>query len=196
MMHQVLLLIATLATVSAFMPSGVARNGCSAWSMKLNMPGSSAPLGFFDPLGFSTKADAATIAKYRESELKHGRVAMLAVAGVLIQERFHPFFNGKLSSDPLTAFGGLPPIGAVQIIAFIGLLEYTFTSSALNKGYTPGDYYGISARIPDDQDKAWVGFQTRELNNGRLAMFGILGQLAHSGLTGKGPFELMGMPTF
>merc|ERR1712146_363200 len=35
-----------------------------------------------------------TLKKYRESELKHGRVAMLAVLGVLVQELgFTPFFN-------------------------------------------------------------------------------------------------------
>jgi hypothetical protein len=36
------------------------------------MVGSSAPFKNFDPLGFAAKADAATLAKYRESELKHG----------------------------------------------------------------------------------------------------------------------------
>ena len=41
--------------------------------MKIDMPGSSAPLGFFDPLGFSKGASAATLTKYRESELKHGK---------------------------------------------------------------------------------------------------------------------------
>ncbi len=46
-------------------------------TMKIDLVGSSAPLGFFDPLGFSKKADAATLAKFRESELKHGRVAMV-----------------------------------------------------------------------------------------------------------------------
>lgn len=29
----------------------------------------SAPLGFFDPLGFASKASAETVAKYRESEV-------------------------------------------------------------------------------------------------------------------------------
>ena len=47
-----------------------------------------------------------------------------------------------------------------------------------------------SARIPDKDVEAWKGFQTRELNNGRAAMFGIMGELAHSGLTGKGPIQL------
>ena len=31
--------------------------------------------------------------KWRESELKHGRVAMLAVLGTAIQENFHPLFG-------------------------------------------------------------------------------------------------------
>merc|ERR1719473_2383148 len=155
-----------------------------------SMPGVTNPLGFFDPLGFSKNADDATIAKYREAELKHGRVAMLAVLGVLTQERFHPFYNGKLSGDPLTAFSQTPPIGFVQIIAFIGLLEYTFAMAAKGPGYVPGDYYGISARTPDASVANWKGFQTRELNNGRLAMFGIMGELAHSAITGKGPIEL------
>lgn len=186
-------LIVLVATASAFMPT-FERGSAKTLSMKMeDMVGISAPLGFFDPLGFSKGADEATIAKYRESELKHGRVAMLAVFGILTQERFHPFYSGKLSSDPLTAFGQTPPIGFVQIIAFIGLLEYTFVMSAKGKGYTPGDFYGISSRIPDADDESWTGFQTRELNNGRLAMFGIMGELAHSGLTGKGPLELMGI---
>jgi len=45
--------------------------------MKVDLVGSSAPLGFFDPLGLSKGADAAKLNKYRESELKHGRVAMV-----------------------------------------------------------------------------------------------------------------------
>lgn len=191
-MYKLFLFIAALmASASAFttVPARRTTTSLSMNSMK-DLPGISAPLGFFDPLGFSTKADEATIAKYRESELKHGRVAMLAVLGILTQERFHPFYSGKLSGDPLTAFGQTPPIGFVQIIAFIGLLEYTFAMAAKSKGYVAGDYYGISARIPDKDVEAWKGFQTRELNNGRAAMFGIMGELAHSGLTGKGPIQL------
>lgn len=46
-------------------------------TMKVDLVGSSAPLGFFDPLGLSKGADAAKLNKYRESELKHGRVAMV-----------------------------------------------------------------------------------------------------------------------
>ena len=48
-----------------------------------SLPGVTAPFGFFDPLGFCS-ADDVTEGKikfYREVELKHGRVAMLASLG-------------------------------------------------------------------------------------------------------------------
>jgi hypothetical protein len=163
-------------------------------SMKVDLVGSSAPLGFFDPLGFSKGASDATIQKYRDSELKHGRVAMLAVFGWLTQEKFHPLYDGKLSGNPLKAFSEVPPLGFVQIVAFIGLLEWQFIVASKGKGYTAiGDFYGIGSRIGDKDDASWVDFQTRELNNGRLAMFAILGEITHAAITGKGALEQLGI---
>lgn len=40
----------------------------------------------FDPLGLSEGADPGEIKKWREAEIKHGRVAMLATVGVLVAE--------------------------------------------------------------------------------------------------------------
>lgn len=40
----------------------------------------------FDPLGLSDGADPSEIKKWREAEIKHGRVAMLASLGVLVAE--------------------------------------------------------------------------------------------------------------
>ena len=45
------------------------------------LPGVVDPLGFFDPLDFAGKADGATMRRYREAEVTHGRVGMLAVLG-------------------------------------------------------------------------------------------------------------------
>ena len=150
-------------------------------------------MGFFDPLGFS-KTDAATLRKYRESELKHGRVAMLAVFGWLTQEKFHPLYDGKLSGNPLKALYEVPPFGFVQIIIFTGIVEYVFAQiAAKNKDYTPGDYYGIGSRMEDSKDSSWVDFQTRELNNGRIAMIAIEGEISHAALTGKGAHEQIGL---
>ena len=50
-------------------------------------PGVSAPFGFFDPLGICPP-DKRNFMKYRESELKHGRIAMIAVLGCVIGETF------------------------------------------------------------------------------------------------------------
>ena len=50
--------------------------------------GATAPFGFFDPLGLSKDIDAGRLAFYREAEIKHGRVAMLASVGFLFQEHY------------------------------------------------------------------------------------------------------------
>ena len=43
------------------------------------------PTGYFDPLGLAAGKDAATLRQYREAEIKHGRVCMLASVGLLSQ---------------------------------------------------------------------------------------------------------------
>ena len=45
------------------------------------LPGAIAPTGFFDPLGFTKDADLNTVKRYREAEVMHGRVAMMATLG-------------------------------------------------------------------------------------------------------------------
>ena len=61
------------------------------------LPGSVAPFGEFDPLGLTSKFSVEEIKRYRESEVTHGRVAMLASLGYLVGESFHPFFGGVVS---------------------------------------------------------------------------------------------------
>jgi hypothetical protein len=46
----------------------------------------SGPLGYFDPLSLCP-TNERDFKKFRESELKHGRLAMIAVLGVLIGKR-------------------------------------------------------------------------------------------------------------
>ena len=47
--------------------------------------GVSEPLGFFDPLGFTAVGDEQGFRKLRVSEIKHGRVAMMASIGLVLQ---------------------------------------------------------------------------------------------------------------
>lgn len=44
--------------------------------------------GYFDPLKLSENKAVREVKKWREAELKHGRVAMLATVGMLVQERW------------------------------------------------------------------------------------------------------------
>ncbi|CAM9277203.1 unnamed protein product [Choristocarpus tenellus] len=148
-----------------------------------DMVGASAPLGFFDPMGFS-KGPVERLNNYREAELKHGRIAMLAVTGWLTQESYHPLYNGGLSSNPLKAAFELPAEGWAQIIAFIGLMEFVISKIKSSPGYIPGDYLGTTDLVDGEADPNWVSFQTKELNNGRLAMFAIMGLITHNMLTG------------
>merc|ERR1712193_466261 len=72
------------------------------------MAGVTAPLGFFDPLGFSTDVSEGKLLFYREVEVKHGRVAMLASLGILIAEQFHPLFGGGINVPSYIAFQETP----------------------------------------------------------------------------------------
>merc|ERR1711977_740652 len=74
------------------------------------LPGVLPPMGFFDPLGFCS-ADDITEGKikfYREVELKHGRVGMLAALGFLVGENFHPLFGGDIDVPAYLAFQQTP----------------------------------------------------------------------------------------
>ena len=56
------------------------------------LPGGANILGEFDPAGFLEGKDKLEVYKFREAELTHGRVAMLASLGFIVQEKFHPLF--------------------------------------------------------------------------------------------------------
>merc|ERR1719201_2964581 len=48
----------------------------------------------WDPYGFLEGKSKLEVYRYRECELTHGRVGMLAATGFIIQEKFHPLFDG------------------------------------------------------------------------------------------------------
>ena len=50
----------------------------------------------WDPAGFGKLASPTTMKWFRASELKHGRVAMLAAFGFPVAEHFHPLFGGNI----------------------------------------------------------------------------------------------------
>mmetsp|Transcript_1404 Transcript_1404/g.2164 ORF Transcript_1404/g.2164 Transcript_1404/m.2164 type:complete len:167 (-) Transcript_1404:86-586(-) len=160
-----------------------------------DLPGVSLPFGFFDPLGFSAKATPEVINKYRESELKHGRVAMLAVLGWATTEITHfPMFANS-GSNPLKAMVAVPFYGWLQILFFCGFAEFVSQKIKEKPGYVPGDYLG-AASLMDESDQSWINYQTKELNNGRLAMLAIIGFIGQTAIFGQNILEQStGKPT-
>ena len=71
----------------------------------LDLPGALAPMGQWDPAGFTSEASDNDIRRYREAETQHGRVAMLAVIGFLVAESWHPLF-ADVTSAPISKNAG------------------------------------------------------------------------------------------
>jgi len=158
--------------------------------------GQLAPTGFWDPAGLSTDLDEGKILFYREAELKHGRVSMLASLGFLVGENFHPLFGGDIDVPSYIAFQATPlQVFWPAVLVALTILEYpaigTFKPPVNEDGtYIDRDAFAISAdRVPGDlgfdplglkpSDPAeFLEMQNKELNNGRLAMIAIAGFVA------------------
>ena len=83
----------------------------------------------------------------------------------------------RFSSSPptLTPRPALPPHPhRFQIFLAINVIEYLCNKIAALPGYKAGDYLGTGEWV-DVSDEGWDSYQTKELNNGRLAMMAIAG---------------------
>merc|ERR1711966_521740 len=114
-------------SAAAFAPAstGKASSAMNAFTAD-NMPGALAPMGFFDPLGFAAKADEKALKRYREAEVTHGRVAMLAVIGFLVGEAVEGssfLFDAQISGPAITHFTQVPDGWDALIVTFIGAAE-------------------------------------------------------------------------
>lgn len=117
------------------------------------LPGALAPMGYFDPIGFCRYGNTLNdVKRYREAEVQHGRVAMIAFVGYLAGEAVSgPFHitgpaNDQLQQMPLPAFALLTVgIAAAELKrATIGWVEpdlgrWTKTLFTLRDTYYPGD---------------------------------------------------------
>ena len=82
----------------------------------------------------------------------------------------------------------VPKLGWLQILTFIMFMEVIGILNSRRPDYEPGNFLGTSQW---EMDATWDSYQTKELNNGRLAMFASIGMLTHAYITGKGPLELL-----
>jgi hypothetical protein len=151
-----------------------------------NEVGAMAPLGFFDPLNLCGETcPRETFDLLRTIELKHGRVAMLAIVGYLTtlsgvrvpgMENVNGGFAALYVNDfPADVRGVLP-----LTLASIGFLEMIMRDVSGTMQF-PGDYRNGAIDFGwDKQSAAWQEKKRSvELNNGRAAQMGILGLMLH-----------------
>merc|ERR1712061_230030 len=121
------------------------------------LAGVTAPMDYFDPIGFSTTVTPGKLLFYREVELKHGRVSMLASLGFLVGENFHPLFGGDIDVPSYISFQATPlQVFWPAVVVALAILEYpaigTFKAPVNEDGtYIDRDAFAISAdRVPGD----------------------------------------------
>jgi light-harvesting complex I chlorophyll a/b binding protein 4 len=136
----------------------------------------------FDPLGLSDNFDMKWL---RESEIKHGRVSMLAVVGYLVQQYVTlPGLTSVEDQNLAPAAAGIGPM--MQIVFGLGCLEFYMNKGAV----TMEDMFADSSRVPGEfgwdpqglmkKSKAEIDdMKLKEVKNGRLAMLAIGGMIHH-----------------
>jgi hypothetical protein len=172
-----------------------ARTAMQAFDVK-ELAGITAPLGFFDPVGFTTDKSEGKIRFYREVELKHGRLGMLAALGFLVGENFHPLFGGDIDAPAYLAFQQTPlQTFWPYVVTAIAILEvysvFSFNSPAggepwsIRSDHVPGDLGFDPLNLKPTDPEELKTMQTKELNNGLLAMLAAAGMIAQEFATGQ-----------
>ena len=193
-----ILLASMIVSASAFTTSSPKSSSASALMAVADDFGAMAPLGYYDPLGFTAGDNQEYLDHLREVEIRHGRVSMLAIVGWLVTAagvrlpgmEAMPFgFKAitEIQNLPAEVRGTLPlTLGTVWAITFC-------MQDLTGKSEFPGDYRnGFVDFGWDKQSDDWKIKKRRvELNNGRAAQMGILGIMVHEQL---GNLDAIGLP--
>jgi len=163
-----------------------------------SLPGQVAPVkGLWDPFGLSANLNDGELLFFREAEITHGRVCMVAALGFWTQENFHPLFGGDIDVPAINSIG-VPDlalfwpalfvaIGALELPR-LGRIDYAAESAgfqpSLAAGEEPGaigfDPLGLA---PKDDPEKLLDYQNKELLHGRLSMIAAAGMIAQELLT-------------
>merc|ERR1719203_302474 len=145
---------AAFAPAPSERPSVALNNGID--DLKAIAEKSNPVLKFYDPLELSSitiwgNSNDESIAFLRQAEIKHGRVAMAAFVGYIVQSNGIHFpwptsFDGSpfpsVAGSPPEQWDALPDAAKWQIILFIGFLEWFSEASGTHymRGGTPGAF--------------------------------------------------------
>lgn len=215
-----LILVSLLSSAAAFAPAktpapsttalGETKADLESLAQKCNPL-----LKYFDPLNIGD-ADEATIGWFRHAEIKHGRVAMAAFVGYIVQSNFVFPWPQTMAGDlppsidlvPEAQWDAIPFIAKAQIFALIGFLEMFDESGGggalphYTKGRKPGQYPSLKDNFPlhpvldlydpfglhkNDTPERKERALVEEINNGRLAQLAIIGFIAANKYPGSVP---------
>merc|ERR1711997_1305007 len=148
--------------------------------------------------------------RFREAEVTHGRVSMLATIGYLVAEKFHPLFNGQVTGPANTHLAQvqeISPFFFAWLVTTIAISEFGRARtgweqpvealkknqevegktwlSKLNDDYYPGDIGFDPLGMKPTDPVEFAEMQTKELNNGRLAMIAAMGMIVQEQVTGS-----------
>jgi hypothetical protein len=137
----------------------------------------------FDPLGFAKTSE--DLMKYREAEIKHARLAMLAAAGWPISELFDRKIANLIGAAPALVddrapsilnggLGKISPLYWVACLAGAAAIDlYGIMVASKKPGYIPGNlgFDPLGVYPKDAEGKRWM--ELAEIKNGRLAMIAI-----------------------
>merc|ERR1712127_496332 len=163
----------------------------------------------WDPAGFLEGKSELEVNRYRECEITHGRVGMLASLGFLVQEEFHPLFSAdggpvinQIPQLPVWLWvvmgGGIAAAEAARIsIAFRELDgEKLKAETALRPGYVAGDLGFDPLGLAPEDPAEFAEMQEKELAHARVGMVAAAGFLAQEAITKQTWGTAIGLPDF
>jgi hypothetical protein len=155
----------------------------------------------FDPVGFAKNNE--DLMKYREAEVKHARLAMLAAAGWPLSELFDAKIANLIGMTPIVdasdrapsllngGLGKISPLYWIVTLMAAGLIDVYGISKGRsnNPDYFPGnlgvDPFGLYPKDKEGQ----MRMQTTEIKNGRLAMIAIFAFAIQEAVSSSGVIQ-------
>jgi len=150
---------------------------------------------------------------WQNAELKHGRVAMFATVGYVIQKcgyYFGPIIKASTlepwsispssgitfqeisqAATPEDAFSLIPTDGQLQILLFSGMLEIAFYKFTEGKDVVAGEYGWDPLNFSKEggfKSPKMTEMRLAELKHGRMAMLAIAGWYANDCIPGALPY--------
>ena len=125
-----------------------------------------------------------------------GCARRLASIGFLVAEQFHPLWGGKIDVPSVVAYQETPlqtfwPVVVLLLSVIEVFSVFTFNSPfggelwSIRSDYESGDLGFDPAGLKPTNPVELKEMQTKELNNGRLAMFAIAGMVGQELASGQ-----------